>query len=82
MVQRIGTTVWTEKYGPVWEKTVRSQARMETDKKTGPYGPTLWDCSLVRSQRKLDWTIQSSLRPDCKSGNCNSERFVAYERYS
>ena len=37
---------------------------METDKKTGLYGPALWDCSPVRSQKKLDWTVQSSLRPD------------------
>ena len=37
---------------------------METDKKTGLYGPALWDHSPVRSQKKLDWTIQSGLRLD------------------
>ena len=37
---------------------------METDKKTGPYGPALWDRSPVWSQKKLDWTIWSGLRLD------------------
>ena len=30
---------------------------METSKKTGPYGPELLDCSPVRSEKKLDWTV-------------------------
>jgi hypothetical protein len=38
--------------------------KMETDKKTGPYGPAHWDRSPVRSQKKLDRTIRSSLKPD------------------
>ena len=37
---------------------------METDKKTGPYGPALWDRSPVQSQKKLDRIIRSSLKPD------------------
>ena len=37
---------------------------METDKKTGLYGPGLLDCSLVQSEEKLDQMIWSSLRLD------------------
>jgi hypothetical protein len=37
---------------------------METGKKTGPYGPELLDCSPVRSEKKLDGTVRSSLRLD------------------
>ena len=46
------------KNGPV------SSSKCRPIKKTGPYGPALWDRSPVRSQRKLDWTVRSSLRPD------------------
>ena len=64
--------------------TVRSFYRleMETVKKTGPYGLAPPDRSPVRSLENWDWTVWSSLRPDCESGNRNSERFGAYERYS
>jgi hypothetical protein len=30
---------------------------MEIDKKTGPYNLELLDCSLVWSEKKLDWII-------------------------
>ena len=37
---------------------------METDKKTGLYGPVLWNRSPVRSFNRSDRTVQSSLRPN------------------
>jgi hypothetical protein len=38
--------------------------KMETDKKTGPYGPAFWDRSPVPSKKKLDRTIRSGPRLD------------------
>ena len=52
---------------------------METGKKTGLYGLGPLDRSPVWSLENWDRTIWSSLKPDCKSGNRNSEQFGAYE---
>src|SRR5580692_172042 len=68
-------TVQSQFYGPV------SSMEMETVKKTGLYGLASPDRSPAQSLENWDRTVCSSLRPDCKSGNCNSERFGAYERY-
>ena len=74
MVLIIGTTVWSEKYGPVWkirsglENTVRSgkygpvsSLKIETVKGTGPYGLALWDRSPVQSMEIVgpDRTVRS-----------------------
>jgi hypothetical protein len=40
------------------------ELEIETNKKTGPYGPALWDCSPVWSFNRSDRTVQSSLRPN------------------
>ena len=67
---------WTVRSGQLGpqsgpKNTVRSgkkrsglKLEMETDKKTGPYSPVLWDRSLVRSFNGSDRTVQSSLRPN------------------
>src|SRR5580692_2958461 len=61
------STVQSQFYSPV------SSMEMETVKKTGLYGLAHPDHSPVRSLENWDWTVRSSLRPDCQSGNRNSE---------
>src|SRR5580692_1659353 len=51
-------TVRSQKYCPVLS------SKMETVKKTGPYGPASPDCSPVRSLKNWDRTVRSSLRSD------------------
>src|SRR5580693_2732314 len=70
------SVVQSQFYGPV------SSMEMETVKKTGLYSLAPLDRSPVRSLENWNWTVRSSLKPDCKSGNRNSKRFGAYERYS
>ena len=53
---------------------------METDKKTRLYSPVLLNCSPVRSEKKLDWTVWSSLRLNCSYAYMNIASFWDFRK--
>ncbi len=50
--------------------------KIETDKKTGLYGPGLLDCSPVRSEKQLDRTVRSGLRLDRSYAHMYNSKFL------
>jgi hypothetical protein len=55
--------------------------KMKTGKKTGLYYPELLDCSLVQSEKKLDWTVWSGLRLDRSYTYCTAIGGTAVSLY-
>ena len=53
---------------------------METNKKTRLYSPVLLNCSPVRSKKKLDRTVRSSLRLNCSYEYMNIASFRDFRK--